>query len=449
MVYYYSYLFSTQNIVLAVLFYILLYLLLTSRSKQFQDLNDQKRFSRNFNLKILLVTIYALYYTFIVGGGDTVAYWEGASCLNNLFWKSPGMFFEQLFNEPTQEMGWRHFDTATGIPPGWIYREAESWFVSKVFVIINFISFKSYIVGNLIMATVMSLASFRLFKMIQTFGLHQDKFIAFAVLFLPSVSFWCAGITKDTIVLLAVICINVNFLEWILKIPGNNKKRIVIIFIYGFLLFHIRDFMLSVLGVAFGVVLMARLANRYRGKPFQFYSLRLLTIVLGFIVFTSQGSKLAESEQMKQAEITANDFAQNKTYDGARYSIGVTNFSPSGLVAGFIPAIIAGIYRPFLWEGLSFSLIFNGLESMYFFYLTWLFLRKDFLKKVNVIRKNEFLAFAFVFSVLLAFMVGLTSGLLGVLVRFKAPLLSFFLLVLTIDFEVFDQTSSNEVLEEK
>jgi len=29
-------------------------------------------------------------------------------------------------------------------------------------------------------------------------------------------------------------------------------------------------------------------------------------------------------------------------------------------------------------------------------------------------------------------MVGLTSGLLGVLVRFKAPLLAFFLLILTV-----------------
>ena len=51
-------------------------------------------------------------------------------------------------------------------------------------------------------------------------------------------------------------------------------------------------------------------------------------------------------------------------------------------------------------------------------------------------RQSEFLVFAFIFSVLLAFMVGLTSGLLGVLVRFKAPLLSFFLLILTVDIPV-------------
>ena len=32
-------------------------------------------------------------------------------------------------------------------------------------------------------------------------------------------------------------------------------------------------------------------------------------------------------------------------------------------------------------------------------------------------------------------MAGLTSGLIGVLVRFKAPLIPFFVLLLTVDFE--------------
>jgi hypothetical protein len=384
---------------------------------------------------MLLATIYALYYTFVVGGGDTVAYWEGATCLNNLFLKSPSMYFEELFNEPTQEMGWRHFDTVTGIPPGWIYREPESWFVSKVFSFISFMSFKSYLVGNLITAYILVIASFRLFLLVESFQLHQTKHVAFAVLLLPSVAFWCSGVTKDTIVLLAIIYINVNFLEWILKVPGNNKKRVLIILFYGFLLYHIRDFMLSVIAVAFMVVLMARLANKYRKKPFAFYSLRLLTIIIGLIVFVTQGNKLAESEQIKQAEVISKDFETNSTYDGARYSIGVTNFSSAGLIAGFVPAVIAGIYRPFIWEGLTFSLIFNGLESIYFFYLTWFFVKKNFFKKVKIVRQSEFLVFAFIFAILLAFMVGLTSGLLGVLVRFKAPLLSFFILVLTVEFK--------------
>ena len=435
MVYYYSHLFSIQNILLGLLFYILLFAIYNSKTPSISNPIFQKYYTNSFHLKAVLVIIYAFYYVFVVGGGDTVAYWEGAVTLNNLFWKSPAMYFEQLFNEPTAEMGWRHFDTVTGLPPGWIYREPESWFVSKCYSIIGFVSFKSYLVLNLISAYILSKAAFRLFQLVESFGLHQHKFVAIAVLYIPSVSFWCSGVTKDTVVLLGVIYVLVNGLELLLKVPGNNKKRIAFVVFYSFLLFHIRDFMLSVILVAFVAVLMARLANKYRKSPFAFYTLRLLTIVIGILVFVTQGSKLAESDQIKAAEVIANDFETNATYEGARYSIGVSNFTTAGLIAGFVPATVAGVYRPFIWEGLSFSLIFNGLESVYFFYLTWLFVKKDFLRKVNLVRKNEFLVFAFLFSILLAFMVGLTSGLLGVLVRFKAPLLAFFLLVLTVEFQ--------------
>lgn len=435
MVYYYSHLFSIQNILLGIIFYIILFFTYNSGLNKLDNDLFKKYYKRNFKLKVVLVIVYTLYYIFVVGGGDTVAYWEGAVTLSNLFWKSSSMYFEQMFNTPTSEMGWRHFDVQTGFPPGWIYREPESWFISKIYSLIAFVSFKSYLVGSIFSAFIMSKASWRLFLLVDSFKLHQSKHIAFAVLFLPSVLFWCSGVTKDTIVLLAIIYINVNFLELILKVPGNNRKRILIILFYVFLLFHIRDFMLSVIAVAFIVVLMVRLANKYRSKPFAFYSLRMLTIIIGVLVFVSQGSKLSDSDKIKQAEIIYNDFETNSNYDGVRYSVGITNFSPSGLIVGAIPAVIAGIYRPFIWEGLSFSLIFNGVESAYFFYLTWLFLKKDFFKKVKLVRKSEFLVFAFIFSILLAFMVGLTSGLLGVLVRFKAPLLSFFLLVLTVEFK--------------
>ena len=434
MKFYYSHLFSIQNIFLGLLFYFILNFFNKSKASNIVDPVFQKYHSRNFNIKVILVLVYAFYYVFIVGGGDTIAYWDGAVTLSNLFWKSPSMYLEQLLNTPTPEMHLQHFDFSTGSPPGWIYREPESWFVAKIYSLISFISFKSYLVGSLIISYIVSIASFRLFILVESFKLHQIKYVAFATLFLPSVVFWCSGITKDTIVLIAIIYINVNFLEWILKIPGNNIKRVLIIVFYGFLLFHIRDFMLSLIGVAFMVVLMARLANKYRKQPFAFYSLRMLTIVIGVFVFITQGSKLGENEQIKEAEAISKDFETNKTYEGSRYSIGVTNFSTAGLIVGFIPAVIAGIYRPFLWEGLTFSLIFNGLESIYFLYLTWFFIKKDFFKKVKIVRQNEFLVFSFVFAILLAFMVGLTSGLFGVLVRFKAPLLSFFILVLTVEF---------------
>jgi hypothetical protein len=77
------------------------------------------------------------------------------------------------------------------------------------------------------------------------------------------------------------------------------------------------------------------------------------------------------------------------------------------------------------------------------------------LKKINLIRKHEFFIFAFFFALLLGYMAGVTSGLLGVLVRFKAPLIPFFILLMTIDVslrekkdvQIIDVSSNDNILD--
>jgi Ca2+/Na+ antiporter len=53
-------------------------------------------------------------------------------------------------------------------------------------------------------------------------------------------------------------------------------------------------------------------------------------------------------------------------------------------------------------------------------------------KTISLIRSNEFLVFAFFFALILAFFAGFTSILFGVLVRFKAPVLPFLVLLLSL-----------------
>ena len=152
------------------------------------------------------------------------------------------------------------------------------------------------------------------------------------------------------------------------------------------------------------------------------------------------------SEKLQEAAVIQKDFASNQTYEGKKYDLGITDFSASGMIKAFAPAVIAGFYRPFIWESLSLTLILNGIEGAYLLYLTFVFFRGGALRKINLIRKHEFFIFAFFFCVLMAYMAGLTSGLLGVLVRFKAPLIPFLLLLLTIDINT---TKSNSLLEMK
>jgi hypothetical protein len=102
------------------------------------------------------------------------------------------------------------------------------------------------------------------------------------------------------------------------------------------------------------------------------------------------------------------------------------------MALAFPNSVIAGFYRPFIWESLSISLILNGIESILLFYFTFRFLvSKNVLKRINRIRNHEFLVFAFFFALILGYFAGFTSILFGVLVRFKAPLLPFLVIILT------------------
>lgn len=440
--------FSILDIALSIMCLVFIFLRVNVLKRQYIDLEYYRYYSINVYIKLALSLTYALYYIVIVDGGDTLAYWDGALKMNNLFWKSPSMYFQEMINEPNMPMHGSHFDMSTGYPPGWIYREPPSWFIAKIMSVFTFFTFKSYIVATFVMAYLSSIASWKLFEMVYAFSMNTTRNIAIAVFLIPSVSFWCSGITKDTVVLFVAIFMIYNSFE-ILSLEKKTKfKNFLWVAFCIFILNYTRSFMITTILVPLIFTYSARLAKKYREKKFAFYTIRVISFVVGFLFFYFQGASLTNSKELEEAAVIQKDFATNETYEGSRYDLGITDYSPAGMLSAFPVAVIAGYYRPFMWEALSLTLFLNGIEGAFFLYLTFRFFTSNFLRKINEIRKHEFFIFAFFFSFLLAYMAGLTSGLLGVLVRFKAPLIPFFILMLTIDTRI-ENEKEDLVLNEK
>jgi hypothetical protein len=135
---------------------------------------------------------------------------------------------------------------------------------------------------------------------------------------------------------------------------------------------------------------------------------------------------------VSEAQIVQQDFKNNVTYTGKRYEINTSDASPAGLLRAFPTSVFYGIYKPLLYEALSPTLIFNGIESTILLYLTLLFLFRGLIKNIRIISSNEFLVFSLLFVILISFMAGFSSVLYGVLVRIRAPLLPFVFLILTV-----------------
>ena len=190
--------------------------------------------------------------------------------------------------------------------------------------------------------------------------------------------------------------------------------------------------MLIVVIIPFIFAFNVNFANFYfKGKFLQRF-IRTVVILVGFGFIGFYFSGETAQKYLKEAEVVQQDFKLNKTYTGSKYDIGDVTYTPLGILRAMPLSVFTGIYRPLPWEALSPGLILNGLESILLFYLTIVFLFNKRRKRIARIRDSDILTFSLYFVIIFAFMTGFTSVIFGVLVRLRAPLLPFFLLLLTV-----------------
>ena len=90
-------------------------------------------------------------------------------------------------------------------------------------------------------------------------------------------------------------------------------------------------------------------------------------------------------------------------------------------------AIFTALFRPFLWEIGSPTMVFSAIENFILIALTIFTLIK--ISPVAVLRtllKEPFLLYCLIFSILFAFGVGIAGTNFGAMVRYKTPLMPFF-----------------------
>ena len=91
-------------------------------------------------------------------------------------------------------------------------------------------------------------------------------------------------------------------------------------------------------------------------------------------------------------------------------------------------AVVVALFRPFLWESRNPTMLLSALEATYFIVLTIrILLRVGVGSTLRAIASSPVLTLCFVFSLIFAISVGISSGNFGTLVRYKIPLMPFYL----------------------
>lgn len=429
-----NYLFFTPlDIAATILGVIVIFVLLYLRKQRNKGQDHFKYLLPAYFFKAFFVVANALFYIIVYKvGGDSIGYWDGAVKLNNLFWADPIAYFQEIFTSSDYRTVYTNFTIQTGYPDSHIYGEKESFFISKIASFFTFFTFKGYILMSLIFAFITTNASWKLFELVRGYKLHKDWHLALAIFFIPSLSFWCGGISKDTIIWVA-LC---YFLHHLYQLISIDKKGSIInwivILICLYVMLQVRSFMIITVLVPLLFAYTARLTQKFNNRKFERNFIRLFLISLGLFVVVLFFQTPEAEKFLNEAAVINQDMSTNKTYGTNRYNLNITDYSPLGMLSAIPASVIAGFYRPFIWESLSVSLFLNGIESILLLYFTFRFVVSAKIRqRIQLIRKHEFLIFGIFFAFILAYFAGFTSILFGVLVRFKAPVLPFLVIILT------------------
>jgi hypothetical protein len=166
-------------------------------------------------------------------------------------------------------------------------------------------------------------------------------------------------------------------------------------------------------------------------------------ILIGLSFFSTYYSavKIGEGDRRyaienisKTAQVTAYDIRFHTGKDaGSGYTLGELDGSFNSMIKLAPQAINVSLFRPYLWEVNNPLMLLSGMESLVFLILTLILVFKYRLSALKSLR-NPDISFSFVFSLIFAFAVGVSSFNFGTLSRYKIPLLPFYAVALVLTF---------------
>lgn len=387
-------------------------------------------FVKGFFLKVLGGVAFALIYIYYYGGGDTIYYFDGGNIL-----------IDQLFQQPVNYFRFMS-SSASNLAPDLQYikymtpyaRSNEEWFMLKIMSVVNFLSFRRYLVSTIFLSFISFAGSWRMYQAFLYFFPKQKRLIFYAVFLSPSLVFWGSGIVKDTVTLASLGFFLYTGVMLLFNYRFSLYKLGVFIFSF-YVIFELKSYII----VAFLPLLLIAWFLHNREKITNAILRNVLTpvvMVLPIVVSLFSVSALTEMSakyKLEDLEWRVRGFHTWHSSEGAggsSYDLHVTDYSPMGIASKIPEALSVTYFQPFLWKAHSFNMLLTGFEGLIYLCLFIYVLLKYRLKLFWYALQNPFLFLSLFYAILFGFAVGFTSYNFGALARYKIPALPFALFFL-------------------
>lgn len=424
--------------------FLVVFFLITAaqKKKQFPDKVQYKYYFPGLVFKLVCVTGFLSIFIYYYSGGDTLAYHEGAVAMKNLFYKSPTQYFDLMFRPITWEKYLNYFNGETCYPPSWMTKKESNFTVIRIASLFQLFIPNAILATNLIIARVAYGGIFRLYDMFCHYFPGKEKLLVWGFLFTPSVAFWGSGIMKDTIALTGICWLIVLFDSLLIRRLGFTIGKLIGFLLAIYAIYIVKTYLL--LALLPGLVVWFNF-ERISSIKSAFVRLVLFPFLFVGSVFGVMSFYMANSDLfgvygadtvLEEAAKVQQDLVREEAYGSNSFNIGKFDPTIAGITTKIPVALFAGLFRPFITEsGGSPTMILAGIENLILIILFVIALIKtQFIGFFARIFSNPLLILGFVFTILLAFSIGLTSANFGALVRYKVPLVPFLVTFILLNF---------------
>lgn len=382
-------------------------------------------------LKILGAVALGVVYQFYYGGGDTFMYHTyGSRIVWNVFLDSPSAGLKLLLADSSNPRD--IYQYASQI---YLFRDPSSYAIIKMASVFDLLTFSTYTATASLFAVLSFIGSWQFFLTFYKQFPHLHGKLAIAAFFIPSVFFWGSGLMKDSVTLACLGIATYQFYN--LFIAGKYRlSHLLLLLISLYLIFAVRKFILQAYIPAILLWIGAAKVHHIRSVVVRVMLVPFVAAILvvsGYYSVVKIGEddeRYAVSKMAKTARKTAYDIRfWTGRNAGSGYTLDVKDWTPVGMIQAAPSAVNVALFRPYLWEVKNPLMLISSLESAFLFVFTLFVLGTNFGGIYKRLQEHNVL-FCLLFSLVLAFAVGISTFNFGTLVRYRIPMLPFFVLLL-------------------
>ncbi len=431
--------------VLGIVYFIIFYLIANSIARK-NDSNPlyKKYFVKGFYYKMIGSLGFYIIYAFYYRGGDSCTYFINGVVFNEyMLFQDFADGLRVIFSNITgvnDLTSWISNPSVYVYGEGYILRDTKALLVVRISSLISMFCLNSYLITCMAFGFLSYLAIFKLFTLFCRFYPSRIDGLSFAFLKIPSFIFWGSSVNKDTICVAMLCVLFYSFYKLFVEFK-IYPKYIITLLISTYLVFNIKSYIVV---AALPGLLMFALVN-YQNKVItgglrSLFAPIMIVIAAGTFLLLYQSlsqtfTEFSEESLAEKAEGFRSDHLniQDKA-GGSGYSLGDDlDYTPSSILRKSPLALVISLFGPFPWQIRNAVMLMSSIESTYLFYMFLLVLFNS--QGIGIFRKvstDPIMLFCVSFTIILGVSIGLTSFNYGALVRFKIPILPFFVTFLTV-----------------